>query len=206
MTTAIANATPTSTAIPTAPPFRRRRWTTAEFHRMIDAGILRDGSRTFLWDGEIIEPMPEKPPHVNVENYFREILADHFPRAAWAINQGNPVQLADGFEPQPDLTVLRSPRSAYIGRLPQPADVALLIEIASTSYFYDAGEYLAAYARAAIPLYWIVNLPARRIEVYSDPDAETGTYRTRQDYAPGMAVPLGVGAVAVEEVFRYALG
>lgn len=201
MTTAIAPPT----ATPPAPPLRRR-WTTAEFHRMIDAGILRDGSRTFLWDGEIIEPMAEKPPHYNTAEHLGVLANERYPRAAWTVNNGRPLQLGDGFEPQPDLTVLRGPRSACIGRLPQPADVALLIEIASTSYFYDAGEYLAAYARAAIPLYWIVNLPARRIEVYSDPDAEAGTYRVRQDYGLGMAVPMGEGVVAVDEVFQYALG
>jgi hypothetical protein len=41
------------------------------------------------------------------------------------------------------------------------------------------------YARAGIPLYWVVNLVDRRIEVYSDPTgpAKRPDYRRQTDYA-----------------------
>ena len=49
------------------------------------------------------------------------------------------------------------------------------------------------YARSAISIYWIVNIPNRQIEVYSDPiraDAAESHYGRRQDFDVSGAVPL----------------
>ncbi len=194
MTQLIATATP---------PEPRRRWTTAEFRGLVDAGHLRDGSGTFLWDGEMIEPMPKKRPHINTERALLDILNGRFPNDRWTVDFDSPLELRDGFEPQPDIMVLRGPRASYIDHVPTPADVALLVEVSSTTYSFDSGEYLQGYARVGIAAYWIVNIKERRIEVYFDPDADRATYRTRQDYGPGMQVPLEGGQVAVDEVFRF---
>ena len=193
---------------PTAvPPLQRYRWSSAEFYRLIDAGFIREGSKTFLWDGEIVEPMAENPPHLKTAENLFLLLLERFPRAAWTINQGRPIQLHDGFDPQPDLVIMRGSRDTYSGRLPRPADLAILIEVASTSYAYDSGFYLEAYARAGIPVYWIVNLPARRVELYTEPEAERGIYRTRQDFLSGTSVPVeGAAPIAVDEVLRFATG
>ncbi len=188
----------TATATASQP---RRRLTTDEFHRLVESGALREGSRAFLWDGEMIEPMAEGPQHINVSENLREILSDLLPRQAWTVYQDRPLKLRDGFQPQPDLMVLRGPRSGYRDRLPIPADVAILVEVSGSTYAFDSGEYLQGYARVGIAAYWIVNIAGRRIEAYSDPDAE-GAYRTRQDYEPGTLVPLEWGAVAVDEVHR----
>jgi len=190
-----------------SPPLRlKRRWSTAEFRRLVEMGFLREGSPTFLWDGEIIEPMPKSRLHINTERVLLEILLARFPADAWTIDTDSPLELADGFEPQPDLMVLRGDRSSYRERVPGPADVALLVEVSGTTYFYDSGEYLRGYAAAGIATYWIVHIAAWRIEVYSDPDASQGTYRNRQDFGPGAVVPLQGGPVAVDDVFRFAAG
>lgn len=57
-------------------------------------------------------------------------------------------------------------------------------------------------------MYWVVNVPEKLVEVYTQP---TGTgdavaYAHRQDYAPGSAVPVtldgtAVGTVSVADVF-----
>ena len=50
----------------------------------------------------------------------------------------------------------------------------------------------AIYAKAALPVYWIVNLIDRQIEVYSEPTgpAERPDYRDRRDYAETGELPL----------------
>jgi Uma2 family endonuclease len=51
------------------------------------------------------------------------------------------------------------------------------------------------YARVGIPVYWIVNLEDRQVEVYTDPVVPPNAdphYRTRTDYRPGQDVPLVV--------------
>ena len=191
----------TQLAATTSPPGPKRRWTTAEFRQLAETGTL--GNSTFLWDGEIIEPMPKKRPHINAERVLQGFIVARFPIDRWTVDFDSPLELRDGFEPQPDVMVLRGPRSSYIDRVPTPADVALLVEVSSTTYSYDSGEYLRGYARAGIATYWIVNVKERRIEVYSDPDADRAAYRTRQDYGPGTLVPLEGGQVAVDEVFRF---
>ncbi len=59
------------------------------------------------------------------------------------------------------------------------------------------------YGRAGIPIYWIVNLVDRLIEVYSDPRPDG--YATRTDYLPGQYVPVVldgkvVGQIAVDDL------
>jgi Uma2 family endonuclease len=91
----------------------------------------------------------------------------------------------------------------YLSRHPEPADIALLIEVSDTTYHRDRNEKLPAYARGGIPVYWIVNLIKRRIEVYTDPGPEG--YRSRADFVAGQAVPVVIdgqqlGEIAVDAI------
>lgn len=49
-----------------------------------------------------------------------------------------------------------------------------------------------AYARAGIPIYWIVNLPEQHIEAYSQPVEAAGafTYEIRRDYSLTSNIPV----------------
>ncbi len=192
----------------------RIRWTSAEFDQLVAAGFLREGGREYLWDGEIIKPMPEDPDHVQTCESLVDALKDLLPREAWAVNSGRPILLADGFVPQPDVVVLIGPRSAYRKRRPVAADAALVVEVANTSYPEDAGEYLRHYALAGIPLYWIVNIRGRRVEAYSVPRPEEGRYEVSASFGLGELVPLTLdagghaatfGGVAVEAILRDSL-
>jgi len=95
--------------------------------------------------------------------------------------------------------------------------VALLVEIADSSYPQNAGVFLRAYALARIPHYWIVNITQRRVEVYAEPgEAEDGTpwYALRHDHGLDTTVPLTVsqttheiqlGAIPVIDILRDSL-
>jgi Uma2 family endonuclease len=161
---------------------------------MVSSGIIREGSRTFLWDGEIIEPMVEDNPHFNAVDCLRDMLKARLPADAWAVRQNTPIRLAQGYRPQPDFSVVRGSRSTYRKRRrwPEPADIALVVEVSDTTYYYDSGEFLRKYAETGIPQYWIVNIPTRRIEVYTDPDTEARSYRYRKDYGLEDAAPLSL--------------
>jgi Uma2 family endonuclease len=167
----------------------------------MEEGKLRNGSRTFLWDGEIIEPMPENLPHINAHENLRILLDARLPRAEWTVNSGKPLALADGYEPQPDITVLRGPRSNYRRQKPTPPDVALLVEVADSIYYDNIGRYRRRYALERVSPCWIVNLHARRIEVYTNPIPEQEAYGSRQDFALGERVPLVLVRDGVETVF-----
>ena len=89
-------------------------------------------------------------------------------------------------------------------RLPTAADVALLVEVSESTLGQDRGKKRTAYARARIPVYWIVNLVARQVEVYTRPVKE-GRYRSRKDYKPGQQVPVVIAGqqlppIAVDDI------
>jgi Uma2 family endonuclease len=185
-------------AVPMGP---RKRWTIAEFDDLVRKGFLREGSRTFLWDGEIIEPMPENPPHVNAAMNLVRIFIGKVPEESWTVNQGNPIELREEYKPQPDLAVLKGPRARYRKAAPVASDVALLVEVADSSYPNNAGVFMRAYAAARISQYWIVNIRERRVEVYSAPgDTSDGApcYAQRADYGLKDAVPLVVSQDGLE--------
>ena len=171
--------------------WQKHRWTTAEFDSMIARGYLREGSKTFLWDGEIIEPMPENEPHAYAQDNLQRLLTRRLPDAEWMIRPAHPLALRDGYKPHPDIVVLAG-HPADRRRTPTADDVALVVEVADSSYAADVGDKLSEYAAAGIPLYWIVHLQARRIEAYSDPVVSSGVgrYAERKDYPLAEAVPL----------------
>jgi Uma2 family endonuclease len=87
--------------------------------------------------------------------------------------------------------------------------VGLLIEVSLGTLARDQNEKLPAYARGRIPVYWIINLVDRRIEVYTQP--RQGAYQSRVDFHPGEAVPVVIdgqrlGEVAVDAILPSPAG
>ena len=81
----------------------------------------------------------------------------------------NPVVLAERWEPQPDLAVLRRAGGLAGAWLPKPQDVLLVIEVADTSLERDRDVKMPRYAAAGIPEAWLVDLVADAISVYRGP-------------------------------------
>ena len=177
-----------------------RRYTDAEFEAMVGAGIIRDGSRTFLWDGRIVEPMAEGKEHREVYANVRDLLIKALPDEEWAIYTAPTILLRPNFRPQPDIVVARGPRSAFKDRLLVPRDIALIVEIAHTTLRHDAGDYLAEYAHAGIPQYWIAAVGPRTIQRYLTPDVEAGRYVL--DAFDSGQIPFDRHAFDVAAVFR----
>jgi len=50
----------------------------------------------------------------------------------------------------------------------------LILEVAASSLPYDRGQKAAAYARSGIPIYCVLDLAAREVEVMSEPDRANG--------------------------------
>ena len=184
-----------------APPSGRKGWTTREFDQLVDIGSLPEGGAAYLWNGEIVETMPENPPHINAVANLLLLLLTRFPPVAWTVNQNAPVELGDDTKPQPDLAVLAGPRSRFSTRAARASDVALIVEVSDSTYPRDAGERLRKYASVGISQYWIVNINALRVEVFTGPTGGVApSYRERNDFGLGDVVPLRltVGGVAID--------
>jgi Uma2 family endonuclease len=102
----------------------------------------------------------------------------------WQVRSQEPITLGDS-EPEPDLAVVRGDLGEYEHSHPSPRDVALVVEVADVSIDRDRSIKQRAYARAGIPVYWIVNLQERQVEVYTDPGGpgEAPDYRRHENYA-----------------------
>ena len=87
---------------------------------------------------------------------------------------------------------LRGETRQYRDRHPGAQDLALVVEIADTTLERDRELKRRIYARAGIPIYWIINLAESRIEVYSDPAmiADEADYRQRDNYDLSSELPV----------------
>lgn len=198
-----------STLLDTAPvvviPGPIYRLSVAQYLQMARAGILTEEDRVELLEGVLVTKMGKNPPHIWSSSQTYDALVRILP-AGWCIYKEEPI-VAGESTPEPDGLVVRGSREDYKGRLPGAPDAVLVIEVADTTLPRDQAEKKRIYARAAIPIYWIINLNGNRIEVYSDPTGPEAQpdYHTRRDYGPDDEVPVviegrEVGRLAVRDL------
>jgi Uma2 family endonuclease len=178
----------------------RRRFTTAEYHAMAEAGILAEDERVELITGEIVRMMPIGSQHAGcVKGLNRKLSRVLRDRATIAVQ--DPIVLDDASEPEPDVAILRFREDDYRSLHPKPGDVLFLIEVADTSVDYDRNVKLPLYAQAGIPEAWLVRLREACIEIHRSPAAtgyqEMRTLRSGDSVSP-LAFPdleLAVAAI-----------
>lgn len=181
-----------------APPFPVYRFTVEQYHRMIETGILTEGDRVELLEGWIVPKMPHNPPHDGTIWLLQTHLLKRLP-SEWILRVQSAITTADS-EPEPDLVVARGPGLRYFTTHPEPKDIALVVEVADTTLAEDRERKGRLYARARIPVYWVVNLPEHQIEVYTQPRAgRSPAYRERQDYRAPRPLPLVLGGSKVAQ-------
>jgi hypothetical protein len=178
-------------------PVQVRRFTVDEYHRMIEVGILSETDRCELLDGWILHKTTRNPPHDVSLALALKAITGLLP-AGWHCRSQSAIAMDDS-EPEPDLAIVRGGERDYLNGHPRPQDIGLVIEVSDASLDYDRVAKLAVYAQASIVVYWIVNIPDRRIEVYTDPTRPdpAPAYRRRQDFGPADQVPLLLDGVQV---------
>lgn len=183
------------------PPLHRI--TVDEYERIIASGSLEDPGRVELIDGYMVDKMGKNAGHRWTTKEVLKSLDARLP-PGWTSQKEEPVRIPAYDEPEPDIAIIRGTDADYRRRIPTAADVALLVEVSETTLAQDRGVKLVAYARDGIPVYWIVNLVDRQVEVYTRP-LKAGRYRSRQDYKPGQRVPVVIGGqqlppIAVDDI------
>jgi Uma2 family endonuclease len=167
-----------------APP---RRFTVDEYLQMTESGILTEDDTVELIHGQIVEMSPENTPHRATIMKLTRVLVESLDADTYAVQTQSTLPLDDRNAPEPDLAVLRgTPDDLMQGELP----VALVIEVAETSLERDRTVKQRLYAQAGIPAYWIVNLVARELEMFSDPRGERYRERTTRPEPAAVDVPV----------------
>ena len=90
----------------------------------------------------------------------------------------------------------------YGGKLPEAADVLLLIEVSDSSLAFDQSVKLNLYARYGVAEYWVVDVEGKRVVTYREPYAQ-GYVRKAEFGAPDSVMPHAFPdlKIAVEEIF-----
>jgi Uma2 family endonuclease len=160
----------------------RRMFTTEEFHRMAQAGILAEHDRVELIEGEIIRMSPIGSRHAACVDRLTGLFARRFGRRA-IVRVQSPIVLSRRSEPQPDVAVLKPRPDFYAEKHPGPGDVLLVVEVVETSGDYDRTTKLPLYARAGIREVWLIDLPRNTVATYRQPTLRS--YRDTDHVARG---------------------
>jgi Uma2 family endonuclease len=167
------------------------RLSVEDVRRMSEVGVLREDDRVELVDGVLVDVSPPGPSHSSIVAWLtRHLVAGAGERE---VRVQDVIFVEGGFF-MPDLMVIDPlPR----GR--QPSTAELIVEVSVTTQRHDAAKALR-YAEAGVTEYWVVDEPARRVDVSRRPGptgyAEKAQYRDgEQVVAACVAVPVGVSAL-----------
>jgi Uma2 family endonuclease len=170
------------------------KWTVADYHRIIDAGLL-DDRRVELLNGEIVEMSPEGEPHAHdsteVRDYLMALLGDRV-----KVRDGKPITIqSSNSEPEPDIAIVQPLGREYRQHHPYPENIFWLIEFSDSSLTRDLESKSKIYAAANIAEYWVVNLRKLRLVVFRSPI--DGTYSSMQTFESGTISPLAFPEIQV---------
>jgi Uma2 family endonuclease len=164
------------------------------YSRIVESGAL-DGQRVELIDGIILRMTPHSPEHSGII----QRLTRHFASAAEYLRVQLPVQVAPDSVPEPDLAIVDQPPSMQR----HPESALLVVEVAHSSQAIDRGRKAELYAAAGIPTYWLIDIPARAVEIRTDPGP--AGYRTLRTLERGEVLPSpchGVADLAVDDLLE----
>jgi Uma2 family endonuclease len=180
-------------------PLTVRRWTRAEYDRLVALGAF-EREPLELVGGQLIVAEPQSAYHAGGVRAVDYALRAALP-SGWIVSVQSPVSIDDESEPEPDVSIVPGQLADY--RDAHPSRPVLVVEVAESSLRFDRLRKGSLYARAAIPDYWIVNLVDRVLEVYRDPGPEPSArygwvYRSVVTLTPPRVVePVGLSGVRV---------
>ena len=149
---------------------RTRRFSRAEYDRMIEVGVLHEDERIELIGGELMVAEPKGAPHYAATRKTAKALEAAF-GPGWEVRTEGPIGLDDDSEPEPDVAVVPGTPDDYSRA--HPSRPVLTVEVAESSLAFDRRRKGSLYARAGLAEYWVVNLVDRILEVYREPVADT---------------------------------
>jgi Uma2 family endonuclease len=155
------------------------------YDRMVASGAL-EGQKVELLEGVLVEVSPQSSAHATVITRLARYLGAS-PR--WWVRVQMPIAIRPNSEPEPDLAVFdqEPPPKRH------PGTALLAVEVSFSSQMIDRNVKGCLYARAEIPVYWLVDLPARTIEVRTQPSADG--YRSCQAFEEGDVIPSPLAGV-----------
>jgi Uma2 family endonuclease len=173
-----------------------------QYEAMVASGVFTKRDRFHLINGFLVAKMTEYPPHSAASEATRLVIEPLLP-TGWHPRSDKPLRIPNyASVPEPDLVIARGTVWDYQDRHPEPANVALVAEVANSSLSEDRAM-AGIYGKGGVPVYWIVNLIDRQVEVHTNPGP--GGYGSRQIFKPGEEIPVVIdgierGRIAVADI------
>jgi Uma2 family endonuclease len=182
-----------------------KKWTRREYVRLFRLGLLGE-TKVELVGGLIETVSPQFDSHAAAITLTQRALEAAFGDGFWVRVQTT-LNLGPGFMPDLDISVVAgSPKGAD---RTYATSALLVVEVSDTTLKRDRGRKLSLYAKHGLTDYWIVNLDARQLELYRDPQPDSSRrfgfgYAQSATFKPGDSVnPLAKpdAAVPVADLF-----
>ncbi len=173
-----------------------------KYEEMVASGLFGPGDHVHLIDGYLVDKMTQNDAHATADELCGQLLDRTIP-PGWHVRSAKPIRLAGhASKPEPDRCVARGGIRDYRHRSPEPQDIGLVVEVADSSLTLDR-KLGRIYSAAGIPVYWILNLVDRQLEVYTEPGS--AGYTTQRVFKSGDSAPLEldgreVGRILVVDV------
>ena len=145
--------------------------------------------------------LADEPPHILACSMAHRALFYLAAPPRWLADKPHRVEMGQWL-PLPDVVVLRGPDTIYGTRFARADDAALLVEVSDTTYAKDSGPKLRKYATHHIPVYWIVDLNRRLVEVRTRPfgQGKQAGYGRCDVYREGDRIPVELDGQEVGQV------
>jgi Uma2 family endonuclease len=157
-------------------PGELHTWVVADYHQMIESGILTPNCPVELLEGRIVRMSPQRPFHASSVHRTNKYLSKLLGVGAASTQENraevriqSPITLGDDSEPEPDIAVVFTDINEYADRHPAPKDIYLLIEVADTTLTKDRQLKSRIYAKNLVSEYWILDLQNRQVYIYRSP-------------------------------------
>ncbi len=168
-------------AVEAALEIPRKKWTRKEAHILADLGFP-NASKLELVDGELIDRMGKKHPHVLWQTLIVAWLRAKFGNEY--VQTESPIDVStednERSEPEPDLLVTSRSVRDYTGNAP-PKELKLVVEISDSTLSFDLQRKAGLYARAEIVEYWVVDINNSQVHVHREP--ANGVYTSVTKYS-----------------------
>jgi Uma2 family endonuclease len=184
-------------------------WTKHRFIKAVSDGLFGNAKAEFL-GGEVYLMTPKRE-HIRCGFNLERLLKAVLPAGDWFVSRESCIELAGGL-PLPDIAILRGPEGDQYSRargMPTERDVVLIAEVSERTYRKDRTKKLPRYADAGIPVYWIVSIKKRQVEVFWQPRGQgsAATYVQSAIYKEGQEVPVVIdgaeaGRIAVADILE----
>jgi Uma2 family endonuclease len=144
-----------------------------DFERMIELRFFDEDERVELLEGVLVEMSPQGWHHAAVTQRLAKVLSLAVDKSLIVRTQ-MPFAATDFSEPEPDISVVVDDDSSR----QHPNRALLIVEVADDSLRKDLNKKRAAYARARVFEYWVVDLERMLVHVFTRP--VRGRYTRKQ--------------------------